>query len=85
MAVHVTIDAGSKDEAELIAGELPGHPQATSRRGYGVIRLRLRRPEEAHELLPILERCVERHKLAWARLRQGDDEWMFRGHNGRGH
>jgi hypothetical protein len=85
MPVHVTIDAGSKGDAELIAGELPGEPQATSRRGYGIIRLRLKRPEEARELLPILESCVERHGLAWARLRYGDDEWMFKGRNGRGH
>ena len=85
MSVRVTIDVGSKGEAELIAGELPGEPQAGSWRGYGVIRLRLRDERDARDLLSILERCVERHSLAWARLRFGDDEWMFRGRNGRAH
>jgi hypothetical protein len=79
MAVQVTIDAGSRDDAELIAAVLPGEPKAASWRGYGVIRLRLRKAEDVHGLVPIVERCVERHRLAWARLRFGDDEWMFRG------
>lgn len=84
MALHVTIDAGSRADAELIASELPGRPEATSRRGYGVIRLRLRDPRETRDILGILESCVERHHLAWARLRVGDDEWMLRGRNGNG-
>jgi hypothetical protein len=84
MALHATIDAGSKADAELIAMELPGQPVATSRRGYGIIRLRLRHPRETQDILGILEACVERHRLAWARLRLGDDEWMLRGHNGSG-
>jgi hypothetical protein len=79
MPVHVTIDTGSRGEAELIAAELPGQPQAASRRGYGVIRLRLTREDEARDLLAILESCVRRHKLSWARLRRGDDEWTFKG------
>jgi hypothetical protein len=78
MPVHVTIDVGSKDEAELIAAALPGEPQATSRRGYGVIRLRLRNKQEIDPLLPILADCVKRHRLSWARLRFGDEERMFR-------
>jgi hypothetical protein len=85
MAVHVTIDTGSRGDAELIAAELPGQPQAASSRGYGVIRLRLRREEEARDLLAILESCVQRYKLPWVRLRQGDDEWTFKGgRNGAG-
>jgi hypothetical protein len=78
MAVHVTIDAGSKSEAELIAAALPGEPQATSWRGYGIIRLRLRHKDEIDPLLPILADCVERHGLPWARLRFGDEERMFK-------
>jgi hypothetical protein len=80
----VTIDAGSKREAELIAEELPGQPEASSWRGYGIIRLRLARAEQAHDLVSVLQSAVERHKLAWARLRFGDDEWMFKGRNGSG-
>lgn len=79
MAVQVTIDTASRGEAELIAAELPGQPHATSRRGYGVIRMRLGREEEARDLLAILESCVQRHKLSWARLRHGDDEWTVKG------
>jgi hypothetical protein len=79
MAVQVTIDAQSRDDAELIASALPGEPEAASRRGYGVIRVRVRKPEEVHGLVEILELCVKRHSLPWARLRVGDEEWMFRG------
>ena len=83
MAVNVTIDARSKDEAELIAVALPGEPQATSWRGYGIVRLRLRDKREIAPLLPILEDCVERHNLPWARLRFGDEEWMFKARRSR--
>jgi hypothetical protein len=79
MAVQVTIDARSRDDAELIASALPGEPEAASRRGYGVVRLSLRKAEDIHGLVEILESCVKRHSLPWARLRHGDDEWMFRG------
>lgn len=84
MALQVTIDAGSKADAELIAKELPGEPVPTSRRGYGIIRLRLRDPRETRDILGIVESCVERHRLPWARLRLGDEEWMFRSRNGNG-
>jgi len=84
MALHVTIDAGSKADAELIASELPGRPEAASRRGYGIIRMRLRHPRETRDILGVLESCVERHHLAWARLRLGDEEWMVRGRSGNG-
>jgi hypothetical protein len=78
VAVQVTIDAGSKSDAELIARELPGQPEARSWRGYGVVRLRFRKDTEAHEVIPLVADCVERHGLAWARVRVGDDERMFR-------
>jgi hypothetical protein len=83
MTVQVTIDAGSKGDAELIAGVLPGRPEAKSWRGYGVVRLRLKKLEEARDLLPMVAECVQRHGLAWARVRVGDDEQMFRGHKRR--
>jgi hypothetical protein len=76
--VHVTIDASSKADAELIAAALPGPPEARSWRGYGVIRLRFRKASDAHQLLPVVGECVTRHGLPWARVRIGDDERMFR-------
>jgi hypothetical protein len=79
MAVQVTIDAGSKNDAELIAAKLPGRPEATSWRGYGVVRLRFQKDADARAVLPVVADCVERHGLAWARVRVGDDERMFRG------
>jgi hypothetical protein len=78
VALVVTIDAGSKADAEVIAAVLPGQPEAKSWRGYGVIRLRFRKESEARELLPLVRRCVESHELSWARVRIGDDERMFR-------
>jgi hypothetical protein len=79
----VTIDAGSKADAELIAAALPGRPEARSWRGYGVVRLRFRKEGEAREVLPVVAACVERHRLSWARVRIGDEERMFRAHNRR--
>jgi hypothetical protein len=78
MPLLVTIDAGSKADAELIAAALPGGPEAKSWRGYGVVRLRFRKEKEAREVLPVVAECVERHGLSWARVRIGDDEHMFR-------
>jgi hypothetical protein len=83
MPVHVTIDTVSRGDAELIAAALPGAPRASSRRGYGVIRLSLRHPREKDDLLAILADCVERHSLAWARLRYGDEERTFKSHKQR--
>ncbi|HEY2371505.1 MAG TPA: hypothetical protein VGH82_03065 [Gaiellaceae bacterium] len=82
MAVQVTIDAGSKADAEVIAEALPVRAQAGSWRGYGVVRLRLADEKAARGLIPAVRECVERHELAWARVRIGDDETMFR-RNGR--
>jgi hypothetical protein len=78
MAVQVTIDAGSKADAGMIAGTLPVKAEAKAWRGYGVIRLRFRSEKEARETIPIVGECVQRHKLPWARVRIGDDERMFR-------
>jgi hypothetical protein len=75
----VTIDARSKADAELIAAALPGNPEAKSWRGYGVVRLRFRKEGEARAVLSVVAECVEEHGLAWARVRIGDDERMFRG------
>jgi hypothetical protein len=83
MPVQVTIDAGSKEDAELIAAALPGHAVAKSWRGYGVIRLRFRKESDAGELLHVVGDCVERYALSWARVRIGDGERMFRGRNRR--
>jgi hypothetical protein len=83
MPLLVTIDAGSKADAEVIAAALPGRPEAKSWRGYGVIRLRFRKATEAREVLPVVGECVDRHALAWARVRIGDDERMFRARRGR--
>jgi hypothetical protein len=78
MPLLVTIDAGSKADAETIAAALPGRPEAKSWRGYGVIRLRFSKQSEAREVLPLVGECVARHELSWARVRIGDDERMFR-------
>ena len=78
MAVHVTIDAVSKTDAALIADALPGRPEAKSWRGFGVVRMRFQKDAHAREVLPLVADCVERHGLAWARVRVGDDEQMFR-------
>lgn len=82
MAVQVTIDAGSKADAELIAEALPVRTRAGSWRGYGVVRLHVSNEQAARELIPLVRACVEDHDLAWARVRVGDDETMFR-RNGR--
>ena len=78
MAVNVTIDAGSRGEAELIAAALPGQPEAASSRGYGVVRLRLKHERETAGLLSALAECVERHSIGWARIRFGDQERTFK-------
>jgi hypothetical protein len=81
MSVQFTIDTASKDEAALIAADLPGEPPAGSWRGFGVIRLRLRRERDAIALLPLVGASVERHGLGWARVRIGEDQHMFRASN----
>ena len=81
MAVKVTIDAGSKSDAELIAAALPGKPEAGSWRGYGVVRLRLSHERETGDLLSALAACVEHHSIGWARIRFGEHERTFKARN----
>ena len=78
LVIQVTIDAGSKREADLIAASMPGQPRVTAWRGYGIVRLWVAKSEAA-DLVPILAECVGRHNVGWARIRFGEDEWMFRG------
>jgi hypothetical protein len=78
MAVNVTIDAGSRADAEVIADALPAIAEAVSRRGYGVVRLRVEHERAALDLYDTLAACVERHNIGWARIRFGEQERMFR-------
>jgi hypothetical protein len=77
VGLQVTIEAGSKADAALIAARLPGRPQPIAWRGYGVIRLRVAKVREADELMSVVSACIERHGLRWARVRVGDAERMF--------
>ena len=77
--MQVIIDTDSRDEAQLLAGVLPGRPAATSVRGYGMIRTSCRTRRDLDELLQALEGAVQEHELRWARARVGDDEHVFRG------
>ena len=83
MAVRVSIDTGSKHDAELIAAALPGRPEALFRRGYGIVRLQLRHPREISHLLPVVSECVETHNVPWARIRYGDEELTFKARRAR--
>jgi len=74
----VTIDVGSKDDAQLLAASLPGGAEASFFRGYGIVRMRHRHESEVPALLPIVADCVERHRIRWARVRFGDEERTFR-------
>jgi hypothetical protein len=47
-----------------------------------VVRLRVIDERAARELIPLVRECVDDNDLAWARVRIGDDETMFR-RNGR--
>jgi hypothetical protein len=78
MPLNITIDTVSRRDAELIAAALPGNAAAGTSRGYGVVRLRVMHPRETDDLLSALAECVERHSLAWARLRYGDEERTFK-------
>jgi len=54
MSVRVTIEAASKEEAELIAQRLPVKARAESWRGFGVIRLGAKSREETKSFIGIL-------------------------------
>jgi hypothetical protein len=85
MSVHVIIETASKADAELIASTLQPSPRVESWRGYGIIRLGSRSKSETAELMDAVAEGVERHALAWARVRYDDDERIFRGNGRNGH
>jgi hypothetical protein len=78
MAVKVTIETASKAEAELIAEELPGEPEAQSWRGFGVIRLGAKSRQDVQELIDRVSRSFHAHGLQWARVRYDDEERVFK-------
>ena len=84
MPVHVTIEAASKAEAQLIADELPVQAQAQSWSGFGVIRVGAKNKRETYELIDAVSRSFHEHSLKWARVRYGDDERVFKS-NGNNH
>lgn len=76
--VQVTIETGSKAEAELIAEELPTKAKAQSWRGFGVIRLAAKSRNEVQVLIEGVSRGFEAHGLQWARVRYDDEERVFK-------
>ena len=78
MSVRVTIETGSKAEAELIAEGLPVKASAQSWRGLGVIRVGTRSTEETSTLIEAVARMFNEHSLKWARVRYDDEERVFR-------
>jgi hypothetical protein len=75
---HVTIEAASKAEAELIADQLPVEARAQAWRGFGVIRLGRRSKKETDDFIDAVSRSFHEHKLRWARVRYDDEERVFR-------
>jgi hypothetical protein len=84
VSVRVTIEAASKAEAQLIAGELPMAVKAQSWRGLGVIRLDSMSKEQTNSLMDAVSRSFHEHSLKWARVRYGDEERVFKA-NGNSH
>ena len=82
MSVRVTIDTASKEEAELIARQLPVPAQARAWRGYGVIRLTAKDRHETKELIDAVGRCSLEHGFRWTRVRYDDEERVFRATRG---
>jgi hypothetical protein len=76
--VQVTIEAASKAEAELIAGQLPVKAAAESWRGFGVIRLGTRSRAETKQFIDAVSQSFAEHKLQWARVRYDDEERVFK-------
>jgi hypothetical protein len=85
MSVQVTIETGSKAEAELIAEGLPVKASAQSWRGLGVIRLGANGKAETNTLIDAVSRMFHEHRLKWARVRYDDEERVFKanGHSAR--
>ena len=84
MSIHVTIEAASKAEAQLIADELPMRANARSWRGFGVVRVGVKSEQETNELIEAVSRSFNDHSLKWARVRYDDEERVFKS-NGNGH
>jgi hypothetical protein len=78
VSVRVTVEVGSKAEAELIAERLPVKARAVSWRGFGVIRVGVKGREETEAFIAAVSRSVEEHKLQWARVRYDDEERVFK-------
>lgn len=78
MSVHVTIEAPSRAEAQLIAARLQPTAKAEAWRGFGVIRLGLRNEVETAAVIETVAESVHRHELSWTRVRFGDEERVFR-------
>jgi hypothetical protein len=76
--VQVTIEAASKADAELIAGQLPVRASAESWRGFGVIRLGARSREETKQFIEVVSRSFKEYGLNWARVRYDDEERVFK-------
>lgn len=78
MWVRVTIETGSKAEAELIAEGLPVKASAQSWRGLGVIRVGTESASETNSLIDAVSRVFHEHSLKWARVRYDDEERVFK-------
>ena len=84
MSVKVTIETASKADAELIAKELPGGPEAESWRGFGIIRIGAKDKYDVRELIQRVSQSFQAHGLQWTRVRYDDEERVFKS-NGNGH
>jgi hypothetical protein len=78
MSVHITIETGSRAEAELIAQRLPVKASAQSWRGLGVIRLGVKSKAETSKLIEAVSHTFQEQKLHWARVRYDDEERVFK-------
>lgn len=78
MSVRITIETGSRAEAQLIAERLPIKASAHSWRGFGVIRLDVKCKEETNSLIDAVSRTFQEHKFHWARVRWDDEERVFK-------
>jgi hypothetical protein len=78
MSVRITIETGSRADAELIAERLPVKASADSWRGFGVIRLAVKGKRETNELIDAVSRTFKEQRLQWARVRYDDEERVFK-------
>jgi hypothetical protein len=83
VAVRITIEARSKQSAEVVAAHLGADARAASRRGLGVIRLVAKSAAETAGIVSAVSALLEQeHELGWVRVRYGDESRVFRS-NGR--